>query len=263
MGSLMRKMAKGAGTGLAIAGQMGFQAKLATDLDSHRAEMMARRDAFLGVQEDARLDKRIGAEQGEGVLNREHATNLATVQGRSAAEVKRLDNEGDIAKLERAAELKANEPIMADGVAYLKDDKGRLIPATKKGEEWTANADLGVLVEKGTGKTKPVGDGTGGAGGTKAEEASMKRLTMLKDLAKSRMGVDFFQKLNDDERKQFDAIFVEAARNSRTMPNIEDAYEAAIEKWNKRKARAGVTGDSKPGGNTDSILDRFGVPKAR
>ena len=253
----MSKALSGLGTGLAIAGELGYRAKLQGDLQAQRDEIMAKRDEVLQGFENQRNASTIAGQK------EIHAADRASMKETSAA-----TNVAHLKGIEMQLGAKDTKPVVVDGVAYIRNEgkdpivvgdktygTGELVPATKKGEKWVANADMGVLVEEGTGRTKQVGDGAGGA---KNEEATMKRLTMLKDLAKSRMGVDFFQKLNDDERAQFDSIFIEAARSSRTTPNIEDAYESAIKKWENTKKRSAIKGDSGGNSKAQSFREKYG-----
>jgi hypothetical protein len=73
--SLMRKAMKGLGAGLSAAGELGYKAKLSSDFEAQKAEILAKRDEFMARHDDRSLDKRIAS--AERIAGTENQTRRA------------------------------------------------------------------------------------------------------------------------------------------------------------------------------------------
>lgn len=253
MGGFMRKALAGAGQGLAIVGQMTYQHNLASDLEAQRAEILAKRDAFLQTAEDDRLGKRIDFEKSEGLMNRQARLDEVKESGKAAATVKALDVAGDLEK-------ENQKVVEIDGVGYVKakdaDGTPILRAVTKKAPKHEVVAEGAAVVDE-TGKPlyknpkDPKAEGL-----DKTTKDIDDRIKMYKSFVTDYLGVDFLAKLDPAARPDYTKLLTNGSDQVRSGTHPEKAFRAQVEALDRIKAR--VSTPSGGSSNIEGIRKKFG-----
>lgn len=254
----MSKALAGAGQGLQLAGQIGFQAKLQSDLEAQRSALLAKRDEVLQRYEGGRLDKDIAARASEGALDR--ATRKEGFITQKAAHLEGIDKQ---------LQAKDNKVDFKDGVAFLNgvpnEELTKSASALSKQYGTTKTTDLlqnmQGLVDKQVAKNygeafnmlKPKGESEGLPKTTKDTDD---RIKMYKSFVTDYLGVDFLAKLDPEMRPKYTKLLTEGADQVRNNIDPEKAFRAQVEALDRLEERVSTPGD----GNTKAqeFRKRFG-----
>lgn len=260
MNGLMAKAGAGLGDALSFVGKVGYQAKVHGDLQAQQGEILGKLEQVKQGYENQRN------ERNNANLKQIHADSDAThLKAAEIAKSSHLEGIGLMAK------AKDNKPVIVDGVAYIQHEgkeplvigdktyqPGELVPATKKGDKWFANADLGLLVEENTGRTKSVGsDDPNARGLPKGTKDTDHRVTLYQKMINDHMGVGFLEKLDDAQRKEFDTLLSNGADLVRKGTDPEKAFRSTLDAFGRGKTMSGIKGDSGNNSKVQTFRDKY------
>lgn len=231
----MSKAAAGLGSGMAIAGQMGYQAKLQGDLEAQKAEIMAKRDAMLQTGENTR----------------------AAAHDQTQRDIADKQVAGHLSGIMMTNQVKDTKPIILPKGGKLFGADGSLLA------ENTEASDKAIILPEGAKAFGP--DGKELASNPKAAEDKGlpktdkdidQRVNDLRSTITARMGNGFMEKLTEPDRKDFDTLFTKASKMIRNKLTMEDAYASVVDDLERLKAKV-TPADSKPSSAVDSIRNKF------
>ena len=244
----MAKGLAGAGQGMAIAGQMAFHSQLASDLESQKAEALAKRDQVIQGYENQR--------------------NAATIQGqkdihaadrKSAESVGLMQKEAHLEGIDKQLGAKDNKPVMVPkGSVAIATDGSVLFDNTAGDADKLMNVPEGSKVINQAGEQvfsnpkDPKAEGL-----DKTTKDTDHRVTLYQNMVKEHMGVGFLEKLDDTERKEFDTLLMNGADQVRKGADPEKAFRSTLDAFTNVKTRAGITGDSGTNPKVQSFRDKF------
>lgn len=245
---LMAKAGAGLGSGMAVAGQMGYHAQLQGDLARQHGEILAQLEQTKQGYENQRNAANI---QG---MKDVHAANNAT-----SLQVADKQAESHLKGIGIMASVRDNKPTLVPkgGVAIGAD--GDVLFDNSDGDEdkLMAVPEGTKIIDKSTRKEVFANPKTDKGLPNDVKDTDH-RVTLYQGMVKDHLGVGFLEKLNDTERKEFDQLLTNGADQVRAGTDPEKAFRATLDAFQRKQAISG--GKTESGGNSkvESLRNRLG-----
>lgn len=223
----MSKALAGVGQAAAVVGQAGLQAQL-----------FAKRDEVLARYENERQGRDIASREKIAGHELTARSQAAAAQATATTGAARIEQQTEYTKQKREHRFKRTEPIKGeDGLFYqfvlndagepvIENGKPKVEKLGERNKEYMPVADLGVTLEKTTGKTAPI-EGVPSGFMTKPQRDTEKALGEKKDRFKSAASAifqtGFMEKLGETEREELAQMIEKGWGKISTGMSEEDA----------------------------------------